>query len=356
MTYQLIFHLFTCLVLRFKANAILFPQENLELFNCPLSIQQAMLPTANADLNIYALPVGQGDCTVIQCPTQFGGEITIVDIGSKKSKTGFTSDKLMHYLYGQRIEYLFLTHQDKDHINYVQELFSKLSEQNIPYPIVYHSCPWDRYGIEVPNLDHREIKHCCPCGSINICQGNVDLKVVASALNNCPPAPISPNGDSIVLKVNYQGTNVFLPGDFEGNEDLINYFLANAGNIQSKVMRLSHHGADNNKANTKAFLEAVNPIHAFSSSGLNTVYGHFRCSLYDTLIEDFQIESVPSHYYTCYSVSIKPKAFKTIQTQKAIYTTTIGDPKAKPPWYINYVIHYGINSVTGDISVDVTQV
>ena len=27
MTYQLIFHLFTCLVLRFKANAILFPQE-----------------------------------------------------------------------------------------------------------------------------------------------------------------------------------------------------------------------------------------------------------------------------------------------------------------------------------------
>ena len=149
-----------------------------------------MLPTANADLNIYALPVGQGDCTVIQWSnTIWRGNNHSGILGSKKSKTGFTSDKLMHYLYGQRIEYLFLTHQDKDHINYVQELFSKLSEQNIPYPIVYHSCPWDRYGIEVPNLDHREIKHCCPCGSINICQGNVDLKVVASALNNCPPAP-----------------------------------------------------------------------------------------------------------------------------------------------------------------------
>ena len=175
----------------------------------------------------------------------------------------------------------------------------------------------------MPNLDHCEIQHCCPCVDINIiCQGNVNLTVVASALNNCPPAPTSPNGDSIVLKVNYQGTIVFLPGDFEGNEDLINYFLANPSNNESKVMCLSHHGADNNKAKTKAFLEAVNSIHAFSSSGLN---GHPQCSLYETLIEDFQIESVPSHGYTYYNVSITPKAFKTIQTQKAVYMTTIGD-------------------------------
>ena len=86
-----------------------------------------MLPAANADLNIYALPVGQGDCTVIQCPTQFGGEITIVDIGSKK-KTGFTLDELMQYQYRQRIECLLLSHRDEDHVNYVKELFSKLSE------------------------------------------------------------------------------------------------------------------------------------------------------------------------------------------------------------------------------------
>ena len=136
---------------------------------------------------------------------------------------------------------------------------------------------------------------------------------------------------------------------------MINYFLANPSNNESKVMRLSHHGADNNKAKTKAFLEAVNPIHAFSSSGLN---GHPQYSLYETLIEDFQIESVPSHGYTYYNVSITPKAFKTIKTQKAVYMTTIGDPKAKPQWYINYiyVIHYGINSVTGDISIDIIQV
>ena len=39
---------------------------------------------ANSDLNIYALPVGQGDSTVIQCPIQYERYVTVVDSGSCK--------------------------------------------------------------------------------------------------------------------------------------------------------------------------------------------------------------------------------------------------------------------------------
>ena len=45
---------------------------------------KTILP-ANSDVNVYALPVSQGDSTVIQCPIQYGGNITVVDSGSCKS-------------------------------------------------------------------------------------------------------------------------------------------------------------------------------------------------------------------------------------------------------------------------------
>ena len=46
---------------------------------------QALL-TANSDLKILSLTaVGQGDSTVIQCPSQYGGHVTVVDSGSCKS-------------------------------------------------------------------------------------------------------------------------------------------------------------------------------------------------------------------------------------------------------------------------------
>ena len=342
---------FTFLMVLLKANPIFFPQESPKYFNFPAKEQRPQLPAANANLNIFALPVGQGDCTVVQCPARTGGHITIVDIGSTKV-TGFDKTAVIDYLSGQVIDYLFLTHSHKDHINYVEGLFDDLLAHGLPYPPVYHSCPWSRYNINIPDLNEHEITRCSPCETYKICDDTVDLKVLASELNNCPTSE-SPNRDSIVIQVVYQGIEVFLPGDFEGSEDLINYFLASAGNIKSKVMRLSHHGANNGIANTEPFLRAVSPIHAFSSSGLQTNYGHPRCSLYDTLINILPIQNVPLHEYTCYNDS--SRMFSTFQTQKSIFTTTIGDPSANPPQYINYVICYSIDSDSGGINVDITQ-
>ena len=53
-----------------------------------VSLCSPELPQADDNLNIYALPVGQGDCTVIQCPrTGTGngkGVVTIIDAGTKR--------------------------------------------------------------------------------------------------------------------------------------------------------------------------------------------------------------------------------------------------------------------------------
>ena len=60
----------------------------------PYSEQKAPVLQANGDgqLHIYALPVGQGDGTVIQCPN---GDITIVDLGSSTRKQSYNPPELI---------------------------------------------------------------------------------------------------------------------------------------------------------------------------------------------------------------------------------------------------------------------
>ena len=108
------------------------------------------LPKPDGNLNIYAIPVGQGDCTVIQCPRELGGKISIIDIGST-TKIGFNQEKVANYLSGETIEIVILTHADEDHINYLNAILKPLAPS--AYPKIYHSCHWKSYKDKVGNLD-----------------------------------------------------------------------------------------------------------------------------------------------------------------------------------------------------------
>ena len=70
----------------------------------------------NSDLNIFALPVGQGGSIIIQCPAQYGGFVTLVDSGSCKSTNYMSAQNVSDALKGHTIENIFLSHPDKDHI------------------------------------------------------------------------------------------------------------------------------------------------------------------------------------------------------------------------------------------------
>ena len=63
-----------------------------------VNTQALKILTANSDLNVYALPVGQGDSTVIQCPSQYGGNITVVDSGCCRSTNYMTAQDVAHFL------------------------------------------------------------------------------------------------------------------------------------------------------------------------------------------------------------------------------------------------------------------
>lgn len=314
------------------------------------------LPKPDSNLNIYAIPVGQGDCTVIQCPRELGGKISIIDIGST-SKIGFNREEVANYLSGETIENVILTHADKDHINYLGSILKPLAPS--AYPKIYHSCNWESYRDEVEDHDIVDIEtnpiiNCCgkQCEIKNahlklplkICDKHVTLKVLASGLMGCKGKKGVSNGDSIVIQVDYNGIKTLISGDFEGNEKFIQGFLdcdGVSGSIQSQIYRLAHHGSQ--YANSKKYLSAVNPNYVFSSSGFNQGYRHPRCNVYQDFsdLSDTKVE----HSYTCYDSD--SKSYRDHKTTKAIYTTSTSTnswPSIKDRSVTNHVIKFAIQS------------
>ena len=310
------------------------------------------LTSADENLNILALPVGQGDATIIQCPTQYGGKLTVVDMGSSKYKGFMGKEDITNYLDEHIIEKVFLSHPDKDHNNFLDAALSILHPQY--YPIVYHSCNWTKYQnyVKTTGIKTERILFCCggDCPSYRICDGNVTVAVLASEHNKCSRG--GTNGDSLVLQVQFADVKVLLPGDFEGSKTLIDNFLQCAGqHVQSHIFRLAHHGAfniqpkGNRYVNTYEFLEAVRPYYAFSSAGLHERYHHPRCEVYEGL--EHYLSTVSGHYYTCYTKrSSNDQWMYHTGITKAIFVTTVVKPNTKT--VINYIIKFRIN-ITGEV-------
>ena len=285
------------------------------------SVALSQIPDADHDVHIYALPVGQGDCTVIQCPKDSkGGKglISIIDAGAS-NRRGMGPVEVANFLLGTRLNLVVLTHSDKDHHAYIDYILGGYKTK----VNVYHSCCWGSYNIKSPYANPLEVYE---CGSINECgvtlslcpNAVVSLSVVASAFGGCK-GNRAKNEDSIISKITYAGVSTLISGDFEGNVGFMRDFLAKGGaDIRSDIYRLCHHGAFNGKANTAEFLNAVGAKYVFSSSGYR--YKHPRCEVYNYYNNILKDNVVAVHPYTCF---FKNGNAYNVNTSKAIYVTSV---------------------------------
>ena len=338
----------------------------LSLFVVLLSSQVALsdlseIPDADDDLHIYALPVGQGDCTVIQCPkdSNYGhkGLVTIIDAGrSRWNKKGWDKGKVVQFLKGTTLKFVVLTHSDEDHLNYIDHILSEYKLENYMEKVnVYHPCQWKPSYKEFIGNEYISKVVIPKCNGIvdcnfkrpvpSLCPG-VTLGFVASALGGCRNGRAN-NDDSVISKITYAGVSTLISGDFEGSSTFsIESFLKTAAgtDIKSDIYRLCHHGAFGEKANTEAFLNAVGAKYVFSSSGLKKSYKHPRCEIYDHYKNILKDNVVAVHPYTCFR---KNGQDFNVDTSKAIYVTSVIRKVGGNEIKSFYVIKFDINSHGG---------
>ena len=345
------------------------------LLKVAVSIQP--IPPPDDQLHIYALPVGQGDCTVIQCPRvgpyDTTSLVTIIDAGSSKF-LGMQNQDVVDFLAGTKLNLVVLTHSDNDHVNYM-DLILNYYAKKVP---VYHSCEWNHYMKYIKNsntyVDSRQVHYCYNIDNcakkLNLCPNyqpnpdaanSVTLSIVASANKRCVRAgkKEANNEDSIISKITYAGKSTLITGDFELKAELMEEFLNTARpDLSSHIFRLSHHGAYNDDANQHKFLNAVGASYVFSSSGFK--HGHPRCEVYDYYAKLSDSIVVDEHPYTCFNSIGKHKyRYLNRSTKKPIYVTsvyinTLSHTFNSKIYKYHMIVKFDI-SITGHINVETVE-
>ena len=218
--------------------------------------------TADGDLAVHFIDIGQGDSILLRFPT---GENMLIDTGDRDS-----GDTLVKYLRSQSIQtldYLVLTHPDSDHIGEAYDVLSNFKVKNVwmssrtsttkTYTNILNKI--DELGLEIETPFRGE--------TYTVGEGKITILSPVDGKNYS-----NNNNASIVMKFEYGSVSFMFTGDAEGpaEEDILSAYSASS--LRCDVLKCGHHGSSSSTSD--AFLNAVSPKYAVISCGTGNTYGH----------------------------------------------------------------------------------
>lgn len=218
------------------------------------------------NLQITFLDVGQGDGICMELPD---GSVCLMDGGSSDvSKVG--NYRLVPFLKAKgirKIDAVFLSHGDTDHINGIAEL---LEEKQISI-----DCVCLPAGAE--QEEFAEIKDLARARNISVrtIQAGDFWENNGTKFWCLNPADVTESGNaaSVVLYMEYQNFSMLLTGDMEGEgEKSVAALLRSNAITGISVLKVAHHGSKN--STKEEFLRQCSPAVAVISCGERNTYGH----------------------------------------------------------------------------------
>lgn len=245
-----------------------------------------------SQLEIVFMDVGQGDGIFMKTP---GNTTYFIDGGSSSIK-GLGGKRIVPFLKAKgiwKLNYVFLTHMDTDHISGILEILETMKEGRKEY---YSNSIWiERLVLPDIKAMEEEYKEVITISEelgievLYIKKGDIimDGEVIIGCLH--PMVNFSTNNknaSSTVLHVTFNQFSMLLTGDVEkeGEAALIQT-LKNKEYSKNhlSVLKVAHHGSKHSTA--AEFLELTNPRYSIISSSKNNSYGHPHIELLDRLKE-----------------------------------------------------------------------
>lgn len=238
----------------------------------PLAAVMLMFIHPMSGLNTWMLDVGQGDCMVMCLSNSLmhGKSVYVIDCGSSSDKE-VGSRRLIPMLkyYGiDRIDGIFITHPDVDHINGIEELIADAGAENIRIENVYVYEGFIGSDELATISDMHDIigLHRDMC----IRDGDLIIKVL-HPYEGYPTT--DPNAASLFMEVSYKNYHMITTGD--AGIEAENYAVNNDSDTiphNYSVLKVGHHGSST--SSNEEFLNAYRPAIALISCGVNNSYGH----------------------------------------------------------------------------------
>ncbi len=235
---------------------------------------------------ITVLDIGQGDC--IYLADGQGGHY-LIDGGSSDQKEVETYQLVpfLKYRGVKRLDAVFVSHSDTDHISGIQGLLEDCGETGIEIGRVFmpdldEESRDENYVDLVALAKSRGV----PVGVLHEGERLGNEKLMLTCLHPVESYVNSDaNAGSMVLHLTYENFSALFTGDLEGEgETLVTDFLSGAADAEKggkqsgfsagpvTFLKVAHHGSKNSTSET--FLTAANPRIAVISAGRNNSYGH----------------------------------------------------------------------------------
>ena len=208
---------------------------------------------------LLALDVGQGDSFLFHS----NNNTFLVDTGgSFYDDNNVNSTKVSNVLKSlgiRKIDYIFITHGDIDHIGYCRSLLDDFRIGK-----VYFNA--NKYNNNELNLQKFLKKHEIgyeKIGKTKFMMGKFSIYALSIDFNN-------ENDSSIMLAINVEKLKLLFMGD--SGKTLENYLLKNAVLGKVDILKVGHHGSKT--SSSKEFINEINPKYSIISVGKNNRYGH----------------------------------------------------------------------------------
>lgn len=220
------------------------------------------------ELRVTMLDVGQGDSLYVRTPS---GLHCLVDGGSTDvSKVG--TYRMEPFLKSQgvgRLDYVFISHGDADHINGIQELLeNQWMGISIDMLVLPAETVWDDALRELARTALRfRTRAAVIQEGQQVKDGELSLTCLAPVQDYSGEIG---NASSMVLSLEYGEFDMLFTGDVEGGGEEA---LAKSGLLKDcDVLKAAHHGSKN--SSIPQLLEIVQPEISLISAGRDNRYGH----------------------------------------------------------------------------------
>ena len=238
----------------------------------------ALRPYLSPFGTVTMLDIGQGDSFVVELP--YRKAVFLIDAGAKLSfeenKPTDTNFKqvIKPFLYSNgiaKIDALFLTHEDTDHVGSVPFMIQHLNVDQV-FLSDFYQLPvetinkWKEQGTSVTRLTSGKINfHDYP---IQILSPITDKKET--------------NKNSMVMHMQIGGLGWLFTGDIDKQieAEIVNKYP----NLKFNVLKVAHHGSGT--STDKSFVQQYHPRIAWISVGKNNSYGHPTKDVLDILHDE----------------------------------------------------------------------
>ncbi|HBA62990.1 MAG TPA: DNA internalization-related competence protein ComEC/Rec2, partial [Lachnospiraceae bacterium] len=225
-------------------------------------------------LGIVMLDVGQGDGIYLQGPS---GKSYLIDGGSSDIRQlgKYRLEPFLKQRGTGRVDYVFLSHGDGDHISGIAELLER-----------------KQIGVRIRNLmlpagwqqeeALAELARKAAAAGTRVCTMTPGSQIRESSMKiSCLGPQVTEgrgsNENSMILSLEYGAFSMLFTGDTEGKgeTELIRFLeeqRRQGKDTEYTVLKTAHHGAAG--STPTAFLEQVRPTAALISVGIENSYGH----------------------------------------------------------------------------------